>query len=220
LPRVEISAAQAAIRPASRMEAIMSFAHLPRMLLSETEGWSDLVRLHPSVKELLFTFVVPMSLIPAVMYAHAELGHPGGVFPLLEPTLSVREAVLVGGLFFAAEIAMVLLMAVFIEQVGESTGVATSYESAFTLAAIAPTPLWLASLALFVPSMWVNGLVVALAWIGCVALIRHGVRPLIGLQDTRKAHWMANVVTLIGVGAWVALMILLALLLSLVIGLR
>jgi len=198
----------------------MSFAHLPRMLLSESEGWSDVVRLHPSVKKLLLTFVAPMSLIPAVMYAYAELVQPGGVFPLLEPMLSVREAALVGGLFFVAEIAMVMLMAVFIQQVGESIDIATNYESAFTLAAIAPTPLWLASLALFVPSMWVNVLVVALAWSGSVALIRHGVRPLIGLQDTRKARWMANVVTFIGISAWLALMILLALLLSLVIGLR
>jgi len=198
----------------------MSLASLPRMLMSETDGWLDIVRMHPSVKKLLLSFVVPMSLIPAVMYAFAELVHPGGVFPLVEPTLSVREAVVVGGMFFVAEVGMVLLMAVFIQQVCESIDIAASYENAFTLAAIAPTPLWLSSLALFVPSMWANVAVVAIAWIGSVALIWHGVRPLIGLQDAKKAHWMAYVVTFVGMLAWVALMIVLAFVLSLVLGLR
>lgn len=198
----------------------MSLANLPRMLLSDTDGWSDLVRIHPSVKRLLFFFVVPMSLIPAAMYGYAELVNPGRIFPRVEPTLSVSEVLLVGGLFVAAEVAMVALMAVFIQQVGESVDVELGYESAFTLAAIAPTPLWLSSLALFIPSMALNMLVVAIAWIGSVALIRHGVRPVTGLQDARKARWMANVVTFIGVGAWAALMIMLALLLSLVIGFR
>lgn len=198
----------------------MSLASLPRMLLSETDGWSDIVRMHPSVQKLLFFFVVPMSLIPAVMYGYAELLYPGRVFPLVEPTLSVREAMVVGGIFFVAEVAMVFLMAVFIQQVAESIDIPVGYESAFTLAAIAPTPLWLSSLALFVPSLWFNVLAVAVAWVGCVALIRHGVRPLIGLQDAAKVRWMSLVVTFIGVAAWGALMIVLTLLLSLLIGLR
>lgn len=198
----------------------MSLMSLPRMLLSETDGWADVVRIHPSVKRLLLSFVVPMSLIPAVMYVYAELVHPGAVFPLVEPTLSVREASVVGGVLFLAEVAMVLLMAVFIQRVCESAHVVASYERAFTLAAIAPTPLWLSSLALFVPSMWLNVLVGAIAWIGCLALIRHGVRPLIGLQDAGKAYRLSSILMVVGTLAWAALMIVLGLLLSLVLGLR
>ena len=198
----------------------MSLMSLPRMLLSEADGWSDVVRMHPSVNRLLLSFVVPMSLLPAVMYVYAELMHPGGVFPLVQPTLSVREATVVGGVFFVTEVAMVMLMAVFIQRVCESIGISANYESAFTLAAITPTPLWLSSLALFVPSIWLNVVVVAIAWVGCVALIRHGVRPLIGLQDARKVQWMVSTLTFIGVLAWFALMLVLGLLLSLVLGLR
>lgn len=198
----------------------MSFASFPRMLLSETEGWSDVVRMHPSVKKLLLSFVVPMSLIPAVMYAYAELMHPGAVFPLLAPPLSLGEATVVGVVFFAVEIAMVLLMAIFVQEAGEAVNVQVNYESAFTLAAIAPAPLWLAALALFIPSLWANVLVVAIAWIGSAALIRHGVRPLLGVRDTGKAHRIANAVTFVGVLAWVGLIIVLGLLLSMVFGFR
>lgn len=198
----------------------MSLTRLPGMLLHETDGWPELVRAHPSVKTLLLFFVAPMSLIPALMYAYAELVQPGSVFPLVHPQLSVSEAVVVGALFVVVELAMVLLMAIFIQRTGESAGAVVPYENAFTLAAIAPTPLWLSSLALFVPSLPVNVIVVAIAWIGSAALIRHGVRPVIGLHDAANARSMAFTVTLIGVGAWIALMIILGLLISLVLGLR
>jgi hypothetical protein len=51
-------------------------------------------------------------------------------------------------------------------------------------------------------------------------LIRHGVRPLFRLDDPAKARTMANVIIVTGVSAWVALVVVLELMLSLVIGLR
>jgi hypothetical protein len=190
------------------------------MFLSESDGWSDVVRIHPSVRRLLLSFVVPMSLIPAVMYAYSWLLYPGSVFPLVEPPPSLREAAVVGIVFVLAQLAMVMLMTAFIQRACESIDLAVGHERAFALAAIAPTPLWLSALALFVPVMWLNALVVAVAWIGCVALIRHGIRPLIGLQDARRIRWMTNVLTLGGVLAWAALMILMGILLSLMLGWR
>lgn len=198
----------------------MSLASWPKMLLSETEGWSDLARIHPSVTRMFLFYVVPMSLIPPVMYAYAELFHPGVIFPLVEPNLSVTEATLVGVTFFLAELAMVALMAVFIRQMGDSDALRPSYEDAFTLAAVAPTPLWLSSLALFVPSMSFNVAVAGIAWIGSAALIRHGVRPLFRLDDPDRAHHLANSITFTGVVAWIALMLMLAMTLSLVLGWR
>lgn len=198
----------------------MSISSLPRMFVSEKEGWSEMVRLHPSVKKLLLSLVMPMSLLPALMYAFAELAYPGAVFPKLEPSLSIGEAVVVGISFFLVEVLMVALMGVFIQQMAESAGIAQSYEHAFTLAAIAPLPLWLSSLALFVPSLWFNVFAVAVAWVGCVALIRHGVRPLLNIGEARQVRKMANMVTFIGVVAWVVVMVMLAFLLSVVLGLR
>ena len=51
----------------------MSFVHLPKMLASETEGWSDIAQSHPAAKRLLFCLVMPMSLIPPLMYAYSTL---------------------------------------------------------------------------------------------------------------------------------------------------
>lgn len=198
----------------------MFIASLPRMLWSETDGWRDVARMHPSVRKTLFSFVVPLSLVPAVLYVYAELVHPGSVFPRVGQPLSLREAGVVGGVFFLAEVAMVGLMAVFIQRVAESLDVAVSHENAFAFAAIAPVPLWVSSLALLVPSVWANVAAVAVAWFACVALIRHGVRPLLGVREAQKARRMANIVTFIGVAAAAVLTLVFGFVLSLVLGLR
>ena len=86
------------------------------------------------------------------------------------------------------------------------------------LAAIAPVPLWLASLALLVPSLGFTLAVGALAWVASLALIRHGVRPLLHINDEKTAHYVANMVTLSGIAAWIALLVVSAVILSMLIG--
>ena len=198
----------------------MSIMPISRMFLSETEGWADVLRLHPSLSKLLGYFVLPMSLIPPLMYAYASLLTPGAVLPPLQPPLSGNETLVVGAMFWVTEIAMVFWMALVIQNIAEYLNVFSGFERAFTLAAIAPTPLWLSPLALFVPSLGVNLALTALAWVGSAALIWHGVRPLIGVQEGLAAHRMANIVIFAGVMAWVVMIITLTALLSLVVGLR
>lgn len=196
----------------------MTIPSLPKMFVSETEGWNDVLKVHPSVSKIFWSLVVPMSLLPPLMYAYAGLGHPGAVLPQTEPPMSGGAAMLVGGVFFLIELATVAFMAMAIRQIGNAHGLATPYENAYALAAIAPVPLWLSSLALFIPSLWANVAVVAVAWVGSVALIRHGVRPLLGVADGNEAHAMANRVTMVGVAAWITLMVVMALLMSVFLG--
>ena len=198
----------------------MTLSNLPKMLFSETEGWPDLMRIHPSVLKLFLTFIVPMSLIPPAMFAYSVLFSSGSVFPLLEPPLTALEMGAVAVVFFAAELVMVPLMASIIQQMGDVVDVRPAFEDAFTLAAVAPTPLWLAPVALFVPSVWVNVAVLAVAWVGCAALIRHGVRPLFKLDNPKKSHLMANFIIMAGIMAWSALTVVLVMLLSLLMGWR
>lgn len=198
----------------------MTIASMRRMLVSDHDGWDEVVRTHPSIRNLALYMVAPFSLIPAIMYPYAELMYPGQVFALLEPPMSTGEAMFVGIAFFLMQLAMVQMMATFIQQIGESFGVRASDDEAYALAAIAPTPLWLSALALFVPSLSFAIGAVALAWIGSVALIRHGIRPLLHLDDDHKIRQMAAAVTATGVVAWMALLIVMALTVSLVLGWR
>lgn len=192
----------------------MSPADFPRMFISEHEGWSDIVRMHPSARKLFRSLVVPMSLIPPLMYLFAQTFHQGEIFPLDRPAPTVAALLINGVVFFGIELAMVFLMAMLIRQIAEGQGYQVPHQNAYALAAIAPIPLWLAPLALFVPSLGFNMFVLALAWLGSVALIRHGVAPLLGIQDRRKAAYVANVVVLSGIVAWVSILIIAASLLS------
>ncbi|MBL8470291.1 MAG: DUF1282 family protein [Rhodocyclaceae bacterium] len=198
----------------------MTPASLPRMFYSEGEGWKDLARAHPGVAKMTLFLVAPMSLLPPLMNAYSQIVHPGRVTPLVEPALGGGELLLVGAVFFAIELAMVALMAVYIQRLGESVGVSPSYEEAYALAAVAPVPLWLASLALFVPNLAFNVLAVAVAWVGSVALIRHAVRPLFKVQDLGRAHHMSNSITFAGVGVWLCLMAVLLMVLGMLMGWR
>lgn len=187
-----------------------------KMLWSYTDGWLDLVRLHPTVRRMFLLYVVPMSLIPAAMIVYAGLTN----HELLVPRVTSGEALLVGVAFFLAELAMVPLMAMVIQQMGELVDIRPEFHDAFMLAAVAPTPLWLGSLALFLPSAPAVVLVMALAWIACAALIYHGTPPLFGLQDHRKSRLLSHFVIGTGIMAWVALMAVLAIVLSLIVGYR
>lgn len=198
----------------------MTLTSLPKMVWSESEGWGDIARIQPSVVRLSLVLVVPLSLIPPLMYAYAQLVHPGVVFALVEPPLTPGELAWVGSVFFLVELANVALLAYYIRQMGAIADVQPDYATAYTLAAIAPTPLWLSALALFIPSLWVNGLAVSAAWVGSVALIRHGVRPLFRIASEQKARRLANAITAAGVVAWVAMLLVFLMLLGMLLGWR
>lgn len=198
----------------------MTLADLPRMLVSETDGWRDIDRMHPSVNRMLLAVAGPLSLLPPLMYLYANMAHPGAVFPLLLPALGAGEAMLVGGLFFLIELAMVFMMADVIRQIAQGLEARPDYAQCFALAAIAPVPLWLTSVMLFVPSMAFNVLMAAVAWIGTVALIRHGVRTLLHVEDGEAARHIANRVSFAGVAAWIGLMVVMTLIISMVLGWR
>ena len=196
----------------------MSIAHFPAMLISETEGWSEIAQSHLATKRLLLYLVMPMSLIPSLMYAYSEVINPGAVFPLSVPAMTGFQLVATGIVLFVVQLFMVSFMAMLIQRMAIAQDHDPGYESAYSLAAIAPVPLWLSAFALFVPSLVFNVVVVAAAWVATVALIRHGVRPLLQIADARKAHYVANMVTMAGVVAWIGLMIISAGLLSILLG--
>lgn len=198
----------------------MNTHNLPKMFYSYREGWADVIQVHPTVTKLLTTFVMPMSLIPPAMLLYSMLVTPGAVFPELAPPISAGEAIGAAVAFYLAELAMVALMASIIQQMGDVVDCTPDYPDAFLLAAIAPTPLWLSALALFVPSAWFVGIVVAAAWVASAALIYHGVYPLFKLDDPSKARVMGSFVLTTGIIAWFALLVVLALAMSMIVGLR
>jgi hypothetical protein len=198
----------------------MSLADFPAMLVSETVGWSDVERSHLPSRWFFKGLVLPLSMLPPLLYAYAEVIHPGVVFPLSVPALTAGELLATGIVFYVAEIWMVGFMAMLIQRMAMSRDHDPGYDGAYALAAIAPMPLWLGSLALLVPSFGFNLVVAVLALVASISLIRHGVRPLLHIRDEKTAHYVADMVTMAGVAVWIALLLVSGFVLSLFLAQR
>lgn len=180
----------------------MNVLQMPKMIFSFSDGWDDLIRIHPSVTRLFVMLVFPLSLLPPAMIYFAG-GSYGDVFV---PGLTTAEWHTAAGIFFFAELLTVPLMAWLIHLVCKINNVATDYHACFTLAALAPVPLWLSSLVLFVPNLFVGAVIGVLALLGSVGLIYHGVYTLFHLRDEIQALQMATVIAAVGLFMWLLLM--------------
>lgn len=180
----------------------MNVVQMPKMIWSFSEGWDDLIRVHPSVVRLFALLVFPLSLLPPAMIYYAG-GSYGDAFV---PGVSPEEWHKAAAIFFVAELLTVPLMAWLIHLVCKINNVATDYHDCFTLAALAPIPLWLSALVLFVPSMLVAVVAGVLALVASVGLIYHGVYALFHLHEDVQALQMATVIAGAGLFAWLLLM--------------
>lgn len=196
----------------------MMMSHIPHMLVSEKDGWEEIDRSHFSARWFFKSLVLPMSLLPPVLYAFAELVYPGAIFPLSVPALTPMQLAVSGVVFYVVQLLMVGYMAMLIQRMSLARDHDPGYDSAYALAAIAPVPLWLASLSLLVPSLGFVLAVGAVAWVASILLIRHGVRPLLHIGDEKTAHHVANVVTGAGIVAWIGLLVVSAMILSILLG--
>src|SRR5690349_19270073 len=130
-----------------------------RLFATPTKGWSNLVQSKPSIHRLFLLHVMPFSLIPPLMGYLAGSIY-GGEFI---PSMSSTKLILIAVIFYVVVLAVVPVMAVIVRQLAEIAEVHPTYHEAFLLAAVAPTPLWLAPIFLIFPSVLLNLAVVSLA---------------------------------------------------------
>lgn len=180
----------------------MNVLQMSKMPFSFHSGWDDLIRIHPSVGRLFAGVMLPLSLLPLAMIYYAG-SHYGDVFV---PGVTVAQWHAAAGVFFVAELLTVPVVAWLIHQISRMNGVPADYHVCFTLAVIAPVPLWLSALVLFVPNLLVVAVVGALALMCSVLLIYHGVSALFRLPDDLRALQMATVISGAGLFMWLLLM--------------
>ena len=179
----------------------MNTMMFPKMLTSHAEGWDWLMRIHPSVARMYLAYVVPMSIIPPAMLYYASRTYRD--VPLLG--ISADKALLIAAVFFVTELIMVPIMGFVVQSIGNVANAHPPYHDAFALAAVVPTPLWLAPLALFVPNVYFAIIIMMLALGASAALIYQGVDRVFRLADEGKALLVAGSVFAAGLVAWVAM---------------
>lgn len=180
----------------------MSPSQMPKMILSFHDGWDDLIRVHPSIARMFALVVLPLSLLPPAMIYYVG-GNYGDVFAA---GVSPEQWHASAAIFFFAELLTVPLMAWLMQAVSRVNDVPADYHVCFTLAAIAPIPLWLSSLVLFIPNLAIGVAVGALALLCSLGLTYRGVYALLRMHDEVRALQMATVTTGAGLLAWLLLM--------------
>ena len=182
----------------------MSILHIHKLFVSSHEGWEAFARMQASSLKLFVFLVLPFSLIPPLMLEYA--GHHIGA--ILYPDTSGQAWSMAALFFLIAELITVPLMAWAIRSVANSKGIASNYRDAFMLAAVAPVPLWLSSLALFSSQIALIMAMVVLGVAGSVALIFRGVESVLKVEEDLVAFDIAYTVTALGLIAWALLVML------------
>lgn len=180
----------------------MSILQMPKMIFSFHEGWDDLIRIHPSMARMFMQLVLPFSILSAAMiyFAGSHYGH------IFSPGASPQQWQLAAGIFFLAELLTVPAMAGIMYAVCRANGIPTSYHENFTLAALAPVPMWVSSLVLFVPNLAVCIVVGVVGLLCSLAITYRGIYALFRMHEDLRAMQMATVVTGTGLFAWLVLM--------------
>lgn len=182
----------------------MSILRIHKLFAASPEGWEEFAGMRASPFKLFVFLVLPFSLVPPLMLEYAGR-HIGAV---LFPDTTAQAWSMAALVFLIAELITVPVMAWAIKSVANSKGIASDYRDAFMLAAVAPIPLWLSSLALFSGEI---ALIVAMALLGLAAsvtLIIRGVASILKVEEGLVAFDIAYTVTALGLVAWALLVML------------
>ena len=180
----------------------MSLLTLATLPFSADYGWAALARQHSAPHRLLAFLVLPAALLPPAMLYLAGTRYPG-IFP---PELAGKPWGTLAAAFLLTELATLLLIGWLLGRVARSLGLAIDDRAAFLIAALAPLPLWLSSLALLVPDLGLLSGLALLALLLSFGIVYHG---LVGLGRVRESV-MAAATTHMALGAglipWVLLL--------------
>ena len=171
---------------------------------SPESTWNRIMQLRPAVWQLYLFWVIPLSIIPPLMLYYAGTHHGGK----LMPAVNTGELKAMAILFFVVEVVAVPVMALVVQKLGQVVEMTPEYRDTFRLASVAPTPLWIAPLFLFVPSMLLNIAISALAMMLAALLIFVGVDPVFRLKDAGQSLLMAGAILAAGLVGWVIMVIL------------
>lgn len=181
----------------------MGFLSIPRMIVSSRDGWLELERQHPRLLSVIVFLVLPLSLLPPVMLYHAGTSFGDALIK----GWSAKPWADIALMFLAGELIAFAVMGWLIKSVATTATAQISYHDAYLVAAVAPVPMWLSALALFVPNLAFNALV-ALTGLGAAcALMYHGVYALCHMEDEVKAASVTHTVMAAGMVAWALLLV-------------
>lgn len=182
----------------------MNILTIPKMILTPRESWLDLEKTRPSLVRLFAYHILPLSALPPLLLYYTGT-HYGDAFAAgfgSKPWATIAMA------FYLTEVFTVLGMGWIVGQVAAVYKVHVSKRDAYLLAGISPTPLWLSSLALLVPSLAFNVSVALVALMATCILVYQGIYALCHMHEEINAAAITQTVMGAGLIAWALLLLI------------
>ncbi len=174
-----------------------------KLFFKPTAGWESLMASQPSMHRLFLLHVLPFAMIPPVMIYFVGKSHTILFFDLLPGS----KLILVSLILFFVQLVVVPVMASIIRQLAEIADSHPTYRESFILAAVAPTPLWMAPVFLVVPDIIVNIGITSLAMMASAGFIYYGIPTVFKIKEQGHVHLLFGAVLMAGATAWGFLMI-------------
>ncbi|PHR94750.1 MAG: hypothetical protein COA80_12195 [Leeuwenhoekiella sp.] len=157
----------------------MRVSHFMRLPLLGNDGWLELKQKNLSIPFLAWVVVLPLSLLPPVLLYFAGVQYGDNFIP----GFADKEWRFITTILFLAELLTFFIMGWLIHSVLNSDNMEIGYHDAYLLAAIAPIPLWLSSLALLVPVLAISVVSVLVGLCLSSLLIYQGIKSLCQRSD-------------------------------------
>jgi len=170
-------------------------------------GWDTLTHSHLSVAQMFMLFALPLSLVPPVMIYYAGKTYGGHMLPLLSDAHLTSISIL----FFIAELVMTFVVAYIIQWLGDWVGEKPAFADCYKLAVVAPIPLWLAPLFLFIPSFTLNLTIASLALVASGVLVFYGTPSILRIEEEKvegATVLLAGSILAVAMVAWAVMMYL------------
>lgn len=174
-----------------------------KLFFTPTAGWEELIASKPTMHRLFLLHVLPFSLIPPVMIYIVGQSHTILFFDLLPGS----KLLLVSVILFFIQLVVVPVMASILRQLAEIADSHPTYREAFVLAAVAPTPLWMAPIFLFVPDIIVNMGITSLAMMASAGFIYYGIPTVFKVKEQGHVYLLFGAILMAGATAWGFLMV-------------
>ncbi len=172
--------------------------------MAQMVGWETFSHSHMSVSRLFVLYALPLSIVPPVMIYYAGVNY--GVHLL--STLSAMQLQAIGIVFFFAELVMTFLVAAIIQRLSEWVEIKSAFEDCYKLAVVVATPLWVAPLFLYIPSVILNLTVGAAALVLSGILVFYSVPAILKVEEKGHAILLSGSILAIGLVAWAAMLYL------------
>ncbi|WP_404471783.1 YIP1 family protein [Vreelandella venusta] len=162
----------------------MRTLNLLKLPFGHSEGWKELQNSHPSIPLLAWLVVLPLSLLPPVMFYYAGIYYSETFLY----SFTDREFRFIATIIFLAEILSFFIIGWIIYAVANRVDeLSISYQDSYLIAALAPLPLFVSSLSLLIPNLFLNAVVILSGITISCSLIYHGLKELCLHQEFEMA---------------------------------